>query len=303
MVSTGPDGSASSMPLTLDPTTFHIPAVFPPAPDVTSTEPAVTSTQANVIFPCFISLLARSSFGIEGSIYTPANMVSSTPNWNNISSGPAWSDVNSWGQAQYYSTIRSISVGGKIYVFGRSSAGIEGSIYDPSTSSWTVISAGPAWSDKSGWGQVQYYSTIQLVSLDEKIYLFGRSSAGITGSIYDPSTSSWAVISAGPAWSDKANWGNAEYYSTIQAVSVGGKIYLVARDGAGITGSVYDPTASSWTEISRGPTLSDPSWRFAQYYSTIRSVSMGERFIYLLEVHMESWVLSMILLFQSGQIF
>ena len=93
------------------------------------------------------------------------------------------------------------------------------------------------------------------------------------GSVYDPAVSIWTDILGGPAWSDKANWGNAEYYSTIQAVSVGGKIYLVARDGAGITGSVYDPTASSWTEISRGPTLSDPSWKFAQFYSTIRSVS------------------------------
>ena len=327
VVSTEPDGGASSVPPTLDPTTFHIPAVFPPAPDVTSTQPEIISiqpeitstqpeitstqpeitstqpeitstqpeiisiqpeiisiqpeiisTQPNVISPSSISLLARSSFGIEGSIYTPANMASSTPTWNNISSGPGWSDVNGWGKVQYYSTIRSINVGGKIYVFGRSAAGVAGFVYDPTARSWTDISAGPDWSDVNGWGQVQYYSTIQLVSLNEKIYVFGRSAAGIAGSVYDTTARSWTDISAGPGWSDVNGWGKVQYYSTIQSISVGGKIYVFGRSAAGIAGSVYDTTARSWTDISAGPAWSDKSgWGEAKYYSTIQLVSLNEK--------------------------
>ena len=189
---------------------------------------------------------------------------------NNII-GPAWSDGAGWGESQYYSTIQypDLNGDGKTDICARAAAGI--TCHIGTGSGFLPPFAGPAWTDGAGWGQIQYYSTIQYPDLngDGKADICGRTGAGIvchigTGSGFLPPF-------AGPAWTDGAGWGESQYYSTIQYPDLNGdgKTDICARAAAGIT--CHIGTGSGFLPPFAGPAWTDGAgWGQIQYYSTIR---------------------------------
>ncbi len=152
-------------------------------------------------------------------------------------------------------------------MLGRSSIGIEGWQYDPKSQQWFALPNGPAWSDSSGWNQIQYYSTIQCADIDGdgQANLLGRSAQGIQiwRFVTVGAGQKWVELSGGPDWSDEAGWAAPQYYSTIQCVELDGfgQAEILARSSSGIV--VYQPealTTSRWQGVLQ-KAMNDPVYK------------------------------------------
>ena len=206
---------------------------------------------------------------------------------------PGLTDVNGWNQPAHYENILTgdITGDGVDELVARGPMGIVVYRFDTKHGQWSQVSVDPILSDKDGWGQPKYYSTIQLVRLfppPDSTKLIARSSDGIV--VYEfepgatPDTGSWNQLSTSGPLGDKSCFSNGKcwgddpsYYSTIQVGDLGAGVTnrLVARGADGLV--TYEWDGSKWNPL---PTLSDFSdangWNKPEYYSTIRVWSNGE---------------------------
>lgn len=228
-------------------------------------------------------LLARAAAGIFIQAYDPhANT------WAKQIPGPKLSDAQGWNKHQYYSTIQTqvaiIDGQQHLILLARSIYGIYIWSYNPQTSKWKALASGPSLSDKSGWGNRQYYSTIQVHALSvkgkEQLLVSARYGVGILMQAYDFQTNTWSNQIEGPKLSDAQGWNNPQYFSTIQSkvMAIGGQQHLIllARSACGIAIWDYDPNNSTWRILERVSNFSDQSgWAKPQYYSTIQASIMS----------------------------
>jgi hypothetical protein len=92
------------------------------------------------------------------------------------------SNANGWDQPQYYTTIRlaDIDGNGMADVCGRDANGIACWQFDGEAFGAKVL--GPEWSDVSGWGNTQYFSTLHLAGGCSESADCGTSGSGSGGS-------------------------------------------------------------------------------------------------------------------------
>ncbi len=190
--------------------------------------------------------------------------------------GPNWSDGSGWAKEQYYSTIQfgDVNGDGKADVCARAAAGVTCALSNGK--GFDAPFDGPAWSDKSGWDQPQFYQTIQFADVngDGKSDLCARSAAGIICEISDGSTFSKEIT--GPAWSDASGWAKPEYMETIRWADVDGdgKTDVCGRAAAGVVCELSDGSGFP-TEVT-GPEWSDAKgWAASQYFTTIQTADVN----------------------------
>jgi hypothetical protein len=93
---------------------------------------------------------------------------------------PAWSDASGWNDVTNYSTIQTAVVNNQLYLLARADAGIHTWRFNAGNDSWSMLRGdSPAWSDASGWNDVDNYSTIQTAVANNVLYLLARANAGI----------------------------------------------------------------------------------------------------------------------------
>lgn len=155
----------------------------------------------------------------------------------------------------------------------------------------TRSGSGPLWADNQ-WDKAQYYSTIQSVAIDDRLYLLGRKKNGME--IWDLNTNNhcWERIANDkPPWSDSAGWNLVQYYSTIQTAVVNNELYLFARAARGMQTWKFNLKGGS-SVVSGSPALSDVNgWDKVQYYSTIQTaVVNNELFMFARAANgMQTW--------------
>lgn len=188
--------------------------------------------------------------------------------------GPAWSDEAGWGRPEYWSTIRLVDVDGdaRADVCARAAAGVQCHLSQAEGFSGAI--EGPAWSDASGWGDYDNYSTIRFADIDADgdADLCGRANAGVrchrwTGEAFEPD----AIV--GPELSDDSGWSNVRFYSTIRFADVDGDgmADLCARAAAGLR--CWPSQGDAFGEPWIGPEWSDDAGFDAPgLYETLRAV-------------------------------
>ena len=156
----------------------------------------------------------------------------SNNSWQNLTSGGPFTDGQGWNQPQYYSTIQIAGAGNNLYMIGRGGDGVWTYRLDGSNG-WQNLTSGGLFTDGQGWDRMQYYSTIQLVTLGNSLFLTARGEAGIFS--YQWSGNNWQFLSSGnPGLNDSLDWSDVAYYDTIQSTSANGSLSIVARAPGGI---------------------------------------------------------------------
>lgn len=192
---------------------------------------------------------------------------------------PVWADRFGWGGAEYYRTIRCADIDGdgQAEILVRSHSNIQGVKYDKASQSYVAIPDGPAFSDDSGWGSPEYYTTIQYGDIDGDNCdeLIARDEHGIVA--WKFVNNGWTLLSRGPQWadnpadsSDGTQWELPQYYATIQLADVDGdgRDELLGRSKNGLEIWKYTGT---WEQLAPGPAWSDAaSWNQPRFYSTIQ---------------------------------
>ncbi|MGB0910092.1 MAG: SpvB/TcaC N-terminal domain-containing protein, partial [Nitrospirales bacterium] len=140
-------------------------------------------------------LCGKASSGLECWISTGTAFTSSF-------TGPPHYSAASWGDHQYYSTIKfpDLDGDGKADVCARDSGGLE--CWIGTGTGFTAPFNGPRWSDNSGWDVPKYYATISFADLngDGKADVCARDSGGIE--CWIGTGASFTTPFNGPRWSD-----------------------------------------------------------------------------------------------------
>lgn len=194
------------------------------------------------------------------------------------------SDNNHWSNdAKYYSTIRVLRILNNFWLFARKADGMY--VYQTDStnpSGWkSKVTGFSDFSDKKGWGDKEYYTTIQIVSLisdTETIWLFARNEFGVQTYLYNTKDSTFVSRASLPYLSDTNKWNQPQYYSTIQTVATNTSIALVGRGSDGLQYYEYSPSENDWKHVSTLTVFSDEKdWDTEKYYSTISAIYFQQK--------------------------
>jgi len=184
--------------------------------------------------------------------------------------GPALSDASGWNAIDRFGTIRMGDVNGD----GRADVCARGAdnmlCWLSSGSGFSNRIVGPAWDD-AGWGEVAYWSTIQLrdVDGDGRADLCGRAADGWRCHL--STGNGFGAAIAGPGLADTTGWGDHSNYATIRLADIDGDgdADLCARSNSQFI--CWPWTGSDYGTRIDGPDLGDDhGWGDFRYYSTLR---------------------------------
>jgi len=194
--------------------------------------------------------------------------------------GPAWSNADGWDLPSAWSTIRLADVDGdgRADLCGRGSDGF--ACHLSTGEGFGEATAGPTWSDDSGWDDYDNYATLRLGDLDGDgaLDVCARANAGIRCRLWrDGGFAADTIV--GPALSDDEGWAPIRYASTIRLVDVDGdgRADLCGRAAAGIR--CWRSTGAAFAEQAiEGPPWSDESgWSAIRFYESLRAVTPRPR--------------------------
>lgn len=95
-----------------------------------------------------------------------------------------FSDEKGWGMRKYYSTIGAKVVNDELYVYGRGACGMYVYKFAPGSTNATELSTCKIpFSDKNGWDDEKYYSSVHGSAGEHGLLIYARSSLGL--SIYE----------------------------------------------------------------------------------------------------------------------
>lgn len=145
-------------------------------------------------------------------------------------------------------TIKVIS--GKVIVWGgidiNNTSMTSGSIYDPSTNTWTAMSI----TNAPAITYTVYMSPQAGITNDNKLILWSTSQR--IGGVFDPSTNSWITISTTNSPSTRYNsvsaWTGSQFIIWGGCTTDSG--YGSCSGGNLTDGAMYDPTTDTWTAMS-----------------------------------------------------
>lgn len=218
----------------------------------------------------------------------------STGSWTTL---PSLGLGTGWTAPAYYPSIQvaDLDGDGADEVLARSAAGVEA--FELANGAWSVLPAGPGWSDAAGWDQPEQVQTIQTADLDGDGTddLIGLSDAGVAAYAYDGGA--WnlmGILNEFPS----STWAGVEYYSTLQTGDIDGDgaAELVARGPDGLEAFALD--AGTWVPAATTfSTLSDDGgWNAAVRYPTIDVVPVesGQPEVLIARSNMgvNTWLLS-----------
>ncbi len=188
--------------------------------------------------------------------------------------GPSWSDASGWSRPEYWSTIRLVDVDGdgRADLCARAAAGLRCHLSEGDGFAEAI--EGPGWSDDSGWGDYDNYSTIRFADIDGDgdADVCGRANAGIRCFAWEGTGFAEAAI-VGPELSNDSGWGNVRFYSTIRMADVDGDgdADLCARAASGLR--CWPAQDGAFGEPWVGPAWSDEAgFDEPGVYETLRAV-------------------------------
>ena len=204
--------------------------------------------------------------------------------------GPAWSDAEGMGQARYYGTLRTGDVDGdgREDLCMRTKEGVECWLSDGAGFPTRV--QGPGWSDTSGWGKYQYWSTIRLVDVngDRRADLCGRAAAGLRCHLSEGQSFGDAIEVA--ALSDDSGWNDPSNFLTLRTGDVDGNGTqdLCLRANARVHCYLWSGSAF---EAIEGPAWADADgWKEPKYFHSIQLADMnGDGMADLCGRHVDGW--------------
>ncbi len=132
--------------------------------------------------------------------------------WMELPRGPSWSDANGFNQKPYYATIRAEAVRDaegheQLMLIGRAGSGIRLYAFNFVRNTWLNLESGPEWSDKNGWNEERYYSTIRTEVIQggqgaprDQLLISAVSGSGVRSSVYDPMGNRWLGIGTDPSF-------------------------------------------------------------------------------------------------------
>jgi hypothetical protein len=229
-------------------------------------------------------LLARDPYGLLVWKYD-----NTARQWNQMPGSLAISDASGWNQPQYYSTLQCANIdnlnGSAAELIGRGGAALYVWQYDTATQNWVQLAALPDLSDANGWGQPQYYSTIQCADVLSigQMGILARGPNGVQWWTYDYS-GNFDPSPSLAAWSDANGWNQPQYYSTIQLAATGlgdtvektPGLTLMGRGPNGMEVWKFSLGENAWVQLPFNPVMTDADgWDQPQYYSTIQFVDIN----------------------------
>jgi hypothetical protein len=185
------------------------------------------------------------------------------------------SDASGWSDLSNYATLRmrDLDGDGKADVCARANEAVSCWVSD--TAPFDTKLEGPEWSDDTGWGRPQYYSTLRMADIDGDGMddLCARGAAGMR--CYPSTGTGFGAVMQTSHFSDADGFDAADKYGTLRMGDVDGDgmADLCARGTDGVDCYLSDGAGFS-THVS-GPAWTDSQgWTHPRFFSTIQLIDV-----------------------------
>ena len=180
-------------------------------------------------------------------------------------------ETNGWGHPEYYSTIRmgDIDGDGLADVCARHRDGL--TCWRSTGDGFEEFDTNASFSDASGWGRPQYYTTIRLADINGngRDDLCARGASGWR--CYLSEADGFGERIDGPDWSDAQGFNRPMYYGTIRTGDIDGdgREDVCMREPEGFV--CYRSTGTGFEHLVTLPSMSDQQgWGNIIYWPSIR---------------------------------
>lgn len=220
-------------------------------------------------------VVGRGANELHLSMYDPGS-----DKWE-IKAGHAYlTNTQGWGHAQYYSTIKAVVAASKLVIVGRGSKAVHVAVYDPHDNTWETRTPHKRYSDAAGWNHKDYYESLRAVTLEDRVYLFGRGSKELHLDRYNVVSDKWETLAGYKFMTDAGGWKHAQYLDTIRVVAHQGAVVVLARGSKEVHLARYQPGSNAWETLAGLTQLrNDSGWGQAKYYHTLRVVVAAGRLV------------------------
>ena len=213
----------------------------------------------------------------QGMLYL-ASFDALTKVWKLLPGFAHLTDSCGFGDPKYYETIRVVSIGQKLYVFARGQGILFLASFNTTTNVWEMLPGFELFTDISGFGQPQYYETIRVITVGQKLYVFARGQGMLYLASFDALTKVWELLPGFAHLTDSCGFGDPKYYETIRVVSIGQKLYVFARGQGILFLASFNTTTNVWEMLPGFELFTDISgFGQPQYYETIRVITVGQK--------------------------
>lgn len=187
-------------------------------------------------------------------------------------------DAAGWDRMQHFHTIRVVAIGLVIYVWVRGMLECQLHSFDTRTRRWDQLPSLVAFLDQDGWDQAKYYSTIQVVPVGRKLFVWARGIYFLHLYAFDTVERRWHALPRLRALCDDEGWGAVEHYCTMQVVALSGSLYVFARGMNECYLHCFDTRRNTWTRLADLRALRNAEgWQEQRYRATIQVATLGSK--------------------------
>lgn len=196
---------------------------------------------------------------------------------------PHFGDHQVWSSAQYYDTIRLISLphdGEKILLFARGPKGLNVMRFDLEHHTkkgdyWPIVCSVEGAFHGDNWDCPQQYQTLSAFCASNRLFVVGRSFNGLETYGTRDLSSNWFCCHRYPGFYDRDGYYQPQFFRTLQTFVLNNEaVYLISRmpDNTFIT-LHFESTTGKWDLFDQTSTFfcSDTQWSHPAFYSSIRS--------------------------------
>lgn len=164
-----------------------------------------------------------------------------TATWTALALHPCLTDASGWSDPRYFTTVRVVAAGGRIFVAARGACAVHLCAYSPASATWATLPTLAAFADAEGYGDIHCYSTFDAVAVGASdLAVACRGPLGLRVGVYDAAAGAWALGSLFPLCRDDQGWGKAHYATTIRVAAVDGRVYVCGRGAGSIHLAAYN---------------------------------------------------------------
>lgn len=238
----------------------------------------------------FIS--ARGSRVLYLARYNPGNEQWTFP------TGPEWmTDAQGFDIPQFYSTIRTHGFPQKLYFFVRTPHGAQVAYYQVTDQGFILPPPTSLFADGDGWELPCHYQTIQTAAYETKWYIFGKGRTSLQLAEYDIQSREWTIFPSNGSF--MSIYPDKPFsYETFRVGVISEKVVIFARGNGPVVFVNFNLRTMLWEEAIIKDWLSDAKFNSPAYYSTIQSVTIGDRMF----VSMRGDQQAQVMCYQSPQV-
>lgn len=202
--------------------------------------------------------------------------------WRWLPALSGFKNEEGWSHDEHNSTFQALEINNKLVVLARGTREVYVAELHPGPDTWRWLPALNGFKSEEGWGKQEHYFTFQAVSLNNKLVVLARGAREVHVAELHLGPDTWRWLPALSGFKSEEGWDKREYYASLQALSMNGKLIVFAKGAREVYFAELQPGPDIWRWRPALPGFrSAEGWNKDKYYETFSGHSLNGRLLVL----------------------